>query len=481
MNKISMSTHLNYLFNELNTNSNLNPLLQTLVEKSLEGNLCYTRSLENSINQCIKRIDQLISKQLRKIIHNPQFSKLEGAWRGLNKLVKNSETSSNLKIRVLSCNLTELQQDFYNAADLDQSQIYKKIYENEFGTPGGQPYAALVADYEFHHQESSLEVLRQLAYVAATAFCPIISAAAPTLLGLSSWNELNKRRDIAKTIDGPEYLTWNRFRESEEARFVYLSLPRSIARATYRSSDKSSHNYTFNEFETIEEASDPQNYCWMNSAYNLASLMSQAFTKYGWCINIRGSESGGRVENLPIHGFKNTAGEYQYQCPTEINITDRREAELSRIGLLPLCYYKNADYAVFFGAESLQKSHHYDQSSATENARISARLPYIMATSRFAHYLKIMTRDLIGSFMEASEISEQLNRWLLNYVNGNKDSKQELKAKYPLAEARVEVQSTPGKAGSYEAIAWLRPWLQTEELSASLRLVAKIPRHEHHE
>ncbi len=466
---------LSLLTKELQQQPRLTPLINTFVERALEGSLVYERSLEHSINRAIQLLDQKINRQLSKLLHHPLFSQFEGRWRGLNKLVHHTATCSNLKVKLLSCNLTELHQDFSAHEELDHTQLYKKIYQAEFGTPGGQPYASIVLDHEFDHSSENLNLLNKLAKLGSAAFCPIISAAAPSLLGLNTWQDIDKPRQLEKITFTNEYLIWNHFRQSDEARFIYLCMPRSLARPVYSHSPSNTHAFNFNEFTEIEQAKNSNNYCWMNSAFNLASLMAEAFSKHGWCINIRGSESGGKINHLPLYVYKNNHGEFQYQCPTEISISDQREAELSKLGLMPLCYYKNTDYAVFFGAESVQQSKVYDKTEATENARISARLPYIMATSRFAHYLKIMARDKIGSFMSSAEINDQLNRWILNYVNANKDSKQELKAKYPLAEARIEVTESAGRTGHFEAVAWLRPWLQMEELSTSLRLVAKIP------
>ncbi len=449
-------------------------LLENLVEKSLEGVLCFERNLSHSIHQAIQKIDALLSIQIAEILHHPDFSRLEGVWRGLHYLVKNTETTAQLHIKMMPYKKSEALNDFNNASEFDQSTLYKKIYEYEFGSPGGKPYSLLVGDYEFSHHSEDIQLLRQFAQVAAAAFCPFISAAAPALLGLSAWRELNRPRDLSRLTDGAEHIAWQSFRDSDDARFVYLSLPRALARLPYGQESAPVRSFQCEELAHLEAKT--QHYCWMNAAYLLATQMNRAFAKHGWCISIRGTEGGGRVENLPLYTFKDQNGGYDYQCPTEVSITDRREAELSHLGFLPLCHYKNTDYAVFFGAESTQKARLYDKTEATENARISARLPYIMATSRFAHYLKIMSRDKIGAFMEVDEAEDWLNRWILNYVNGNQQSKQELKAKYPLAEAQIKVSEIPGKPGCYQAIAWLRPWLQMEELTTSMRLVAKIPK-----
>jgi type VI secretion system protein ImpC len=316
--------------------------------------------------------------------------------------------------------------------------------------------------------------------VAAASFCPFISAASPGLFGFESWSELSKPRDLEKIFETVEYTSWKSFRESEDSRFVTLVMPRVLSRLPYGAATKPIEEFGFEEVELdVTGKAKPvphDNYGWMNASYVLGTRLTDAFAKYGWCTAIRGAEGGGKVEGLPAHIFTSDDGDPDLKCPTEIGITDRREAELGKLGFLPLCHYKNNDYAVFFGAQTAQKPKKYDRPDATANAAISARLPYIMATSRFAHYLKVMARDKIGSFMEASDCEAWLNRWIRNYVNSNKDAGQETKAKYPLAEAKVQVMEIPGKPGSYNAIAWMRPWLQFEELSASMRMVAQIPK-----
>lgn len=471
----SSTSFVHSLF-DFNEQNQLKPLIKSLVEQSLEGSFCFDKNLNKSIHQAIQDMDEILSKQLSVILHHPLLNQLEGRWRGLYYLVKNSETGVNLKIKLMPCTKQQALHDFDNAIELDQSKLYKKIYEHEFGSAGGQPYAVILGDYEFSHQTEDLRLLNHFAKLSAAAFCPFIAAASPHLLGLKSWQELNRPRDLSKLTEGIDYLPWRNFREDEEARFVYLCLPRVLARLPYGKNTSWNTSFNFNELPRNGIAEDPNHYCWMNAAFTLTTQMTKAFSKNGWCISLRGREGGGRVDNLPLHILNDYSGELDYLCPTEINITDRREAELSYLGLLPLCHYKNTDYAVFFGAESVQKVKHYDKAEATENARISARLPYIMATSRFAHYLKMMARDKIGSFLSAEEAEDWLNRWILNYVNGNEHSKHELKAKYPLAEARIRVSETPGKASSYQATAWLKPWLQMEELTTSMRLVAKIPK-----
>jgi type VI secretion system protein ImpC len=454
-------------------------LLKALTEEALKGTISWDRNLVVSVSAAIKAIDQVISTQLAAVMHHEKFGKLEGTWRGLHYLVMNSETSTNLRLKILNAPKDTLAKDLSKAAEFDQSQLFKKIYENEFGTPGGEPYGALIGDYEFTNHPDDVDTLMKISNVAAAAFCPFISAASPNLFGFGEWTELAKPRDLEKIFDTLEYAKWRSLRDSEDSRFLTLALPRVLARLPYGAATKPVEEFSYEETGTLEDGKTEQmvheSYCWMNAAYVLGARMTNAFAKYAWCTAIRGIEGGGKVENLPLHVFKSDDGDLDNTCPTEIGITDRREAELSKLGFLPVCHYKNTDYAAFFGAQTVQKPLKYDRPEANANAEISARLPYMMATSRFAHYLKVMARDKIGSFMEVEDVEAWLNRWILNYVNGNASSGQEMKAKYPLAEAKIKVEAIPGKPGAYHAIAWLRPWLQLEELTTSMRLVARIP------
>jgi type VI secretion system protein ImpC len=453
-------------------------LLQTLTREALSGTVVYSRSFTTTINSAIDKIDAKLSKQLAAIMHHPDFTKLEGTWRGLSYLVMNSETSTSLKLKAINCTKKELYKNLSKASEFDQSAIFKKIYESEFGTPGGEPYGALIGDYEFTNHPEDIELLSMMSNVAAASFAPFISAADPKLFGFDNYTELSKPRDLEKIFDTIEYAKWRSYRDTEDSRFVTLTMPRTLARLPYGAATKTIDEFGYEEGNVdggVTHKMDHGSYCWMNSAYVLGARLTDAFAQNGWCTAIRGAEGGGMVQNLPSYTFTSDDGDIDQQCPTEIGITDRREAELSKLGFLPLCHYKSTDYAVFFGAQTTQKPKKYDRPEATANAAISARLPYMMATSRIAHYLKIMGRDKIGSFMEASDCEAWLNRWILNYVNGNPEAGQAMKAKYPLAEAKIEVKEIPGKPGSYNAVAWLRPWLQLEELTTSLRMVAKIP------
>jgi len=454
-------------------------LVKNLVEQALSGTVAFDRNLTRTFDQAIAAIDRKLSTQLNAIMHDPRFAKLEGSWRGLHYLVQNSETGTSLKIRVLNLTKRELARDLSKAVEFDQSQMFKKVYENEFGTPGGEPYGALIGDFEWTNHPDDVETLRLMSNIAAGAFAPFISAAGAGMFGFSEWTELSKPRDLAKIFETAEYTKWRGFRDSEDARFVNLIMPRVLARLPYGKATKAIDEFEYEEApadaDGLARAMGHNDYVWSNAAYVMGARLTDAFAKYGFCTAIRGAEGGGKVENLPTHVFTSDDGDTDTKCPTEIGITDRREFELSNQGFLPFCHYKNTDYAVFFGGQTAQKPKKYDRPEATSNAAISARLPYMMASSRFAHYLKVMARDKIGSFMEASNVEAWLNRWIQNYVNTNETAGAEMKARFPLREAKVEVKEIPGKPGSYNAVAYLRPWLQMEELTTSMRLVARVP------
>lgn len=457
-------------------------LIGNLIAEVTKGTVTFDRNVAKSITSGIEAIDAALSKQLAAIMHHPDFQKLEGAWRGLHYLVQNSETSTMLKIKVLNVSKRELFKDVDRATEFDQSQIFKKLYESEFGSPGGQPYGALIGDYEFTNHPEDVELLSKMSNVAAAAFCPFVTAASPALFGFNNWEELTKPRDLEKIFDTVEYTKWRSFRDSEDSRFVTLAMPRVLSRLPYGSGTKPIEDFNYEEVP-LDSKGKPkpvphEHFAWMNAAYVLGTKMTNAFSQYQWCTAIRGAEGGGKVENLPAFIFRSDDGDLDLKCPTEIGITDRREAELSKVGFLPLCHYKNTDYSVFFGAQTAQKPKKYqgpDGADATANAAISARLPYIMATSRIAHYLKVMARDWIGRFMQAQDCENALNAWIKNYVNSNANATQEMKAKFPLRAAQIKVEEIPEKPGSYKAVAFMQPWLQLEELTTSLRMVARIP------
>lgn len=447
-------------------------LLGEFVGQVMEGTMTISKDTEAMINARIAAIDQLISNQLNEIMHHPDFQKLEGSWRGLQYLVDKSETGERLKIRVMNVSKKDLLKDMEKASEFDQSSIFKKVYEEEFGMFGGLSYGTLVGDYEFTSHPQDMALLEKISGVAAAAHAPFISAAGSDLFNLDSYTDLGQPRDLAKIFQSAEYAKWRSFRESEDSKYVALALPHILMRQPYGQANVPVEAFNFEE---NVDGTDHSKYLWGNAAYALATRMTDAFAKYSWCAAIRGVEGGGLVEGLPVHTFNTDEGDVALKCPTEIAITDRREKELADLGFIPLVHCKGTDYAAFFSTQSCNKAKVYDSDAATANARLSSQLQYIMATSRFAHYLKSMMRDKIGSFMTRDEAQKFLNNWIVQYVLLDDDASQSAKARRPLREARIDVTEIPGKPGAYRAVAFMKPHFQLDELNVSLRLVADLP------
>ena len=447
-------------------------LVKEFVAQVLDGSMTVAKDAEMMINARIAQIDHLLSLQLNEILHHPSFQRLEGTWRGLKYLMDNSETGVGLKIRVLNATKKELLRDIEKAPEFDQSALFKKIYEEEYGVFGGAPFGALVGDFEFGKHPEDMALLEGVSHIAAQAHAPFVSAAAPDLMNLESFTSLDAPRDLAKIFDSTEYAKWKSFRQSEDSRYVALTLPRTLARLPYGADTKPIDEFRYEEHV---DGTDHSKYLWMNASYALGAKMTQSFSLYGMCVAMRGVEGGGLVEGLPAHTFATDEGDQALKCPTEVPITDRREKELADLGFVPLVHCKGTDYAAFFSAQSCQKPKTYDTDSANANARLSTQLPYIMAASRFAHYLKAMMRDKIGSFMSREEAERFLNRWITRYVTPDDTASPATKAERPLREARVDVSEVPGKPGVYRAVAFLRPHFQLDELTVSLRLVAELP------
>ena len=447
-------------------------IIGELVQQVLEGAVIVSDNLSATIDARVADLDRLISAQLSAIMHAPEFQKLESTWRGLDYLVKETATSTMLKIKVLNATKRDLTRDFKAAIEFDQSAMFKKIYEEEFGTFGGAPFGALIGDFEVTRQPEDMYFLDQMAHVAAAAHAPFIGAASPELLGLESFADLGKPRDMAKVFDTVEYAKWKSFRGSEDSRYVGLAMPHVLGRLPYGPDTAPVEAFNYQEDVT---GKDHSKYLWSNAAYSLGARITDAFARYGWCAAIRGVEGGGLVEGLPTHTFATDDGEVALKCPTEIAITDRREKELADLGFIPLVHCKGTDYAAFFSTQSAQKAKEYNTDAANANARLSSQLQYIYAVSRIAHYLKTMMRDKIGSFASKASVETYLNNWVAQYVLLDDMASQERKAQFPLREARIEVAEIPGKPGAYKAAAFLRPHYQLDELSVSLRLVAELP------
>ncbi len=433
-----------------------------------------SKDVETNIKFWIAAIDKKLSSQLNEVMHAPEFQKLESTWRGLHYLVHQSETGENLKLRVMNVTKRELYRDLEKAVEFDQSALFKKVYEEEYGQLGGEPYGMLVGDYEFDRSAEDVSLLKMISNVAAASHAPFVSAASSKLFNMERFTDLTAPRDLSKIFMGVEFAQWRSFRETEDSRYVALTLPHVLARLPYGENFKRVSEFNFEEFV---DGKDHDKYLWMNAAWAYAARITDASAKHGWFAATRGVEGGGKVEGLPVHTFPTDDGDVAMKCPTEIAISDRREFELSNLGFLPLLHSKGRDFAVFMGAQSAQKPKTYFDPAANANAELSAKLNYILCVSRFAHYLKVMARDKIGSFMEVKDCERWLNDWIMNFVIANPQNVgPEAKAKKPLADARVEVREVKGKPGWYEAVAYLRPHFQLETLTTSMRLVAEVPK-----
>ena len=448
-------------------------IISELVREVMQGTVVMSSNLSATLDARVAELDRLISVQLSEIMHNPVFQKIESTWTGLNYLCKQTSTGSSLKIQVSNATKQELVKDFKNAIDFDQSVLFKKVYEEEFGTFGGAPFGTLIGDFDITRQPEDMYFVEQMSHVAAAAHAPFIAAADPELLGIESFADLGKPRDLSKVFDTVDYAKWNSYRESEDSRYVGLTLPRFLGRLPYNPKD----GVTTEGFNFVEEVdgADHSKYLWVNTAFAMGARLTAAFENHGWCAAIRGVEGGGLVEDLPTHTFKTDEGEVALKCPTEVAISDRREKELSDLGFIPLVHCKNTDYAAFFGALSTQKATKYNTDAANANAVLSAQLQYMFAVCRIAHYMKSMMRDKVGSFSSTSNVEVYLHNWLMQYVVDSDDASQEVRAARPLREAQVEVSEVPGRPGVYRAVAFVRPHFQLDELSVSLRLVAEMP------
>lgn len=448
-------------------------MLSQFMEQVLDKDVKFDRNTSRMINERIAAIDELMSAQLNKILHDSKFQKLEASWRNLHKLATTAELGSNLKLRVLNVSTKELASDFQKAAGFDQSNLFKKVYEREYGTLGGEPYGILTGDFEIGRNPGDIDLLRNLSEVAAAASAPLVASAAPSLFDLESFEELDRPYDLRRIFESSTMAKWQSFRASEESRFVALTLPRVLTRLPYGPDTSAVEGFDYVE---DVDGTDHSKYLWGTASWSLTLRMMDSFSQYGWSSSIRGVESGGKVGNLPLHTFRSKTGEMAAKCPTEIQITDRREKELADLGFISLCHARNTDYAVFFSGATTNQPRKYVDEDANSNARLSATLPYIMAASRFAHYLKVIIRDKVGGFESQATLHQYLNEWISQYVTQDDSASAAVKARYPLREARVDVMEIPGKPGAYNAVVYLRPHYQLEEMTASLRLVANLPK-----
>ncbi|ERK11415.1 type VI secretion system contractile sheath large subunit [Serratia sp. JSRIV001] len=446
--------------------------LRHFLTEVVSGAIVVSSDLIGSIEGRIAAIDELLSRQISLIIHAPEFQRKESSWRGLHKLVQASATE-NTQIRLLQCTKRDLSKDFKSASDFDQSTLFKCVYESEYGTFGGVPFAAFIGDFQFDNTPQDIELLEHISHVAAAAHAPFLSAIAPGMLSMNNFSEMQAPRNLAKLFETSDYARWRSFRQKEDSRYIGLTLPQVLGRMPYGARTVSVDTFNFTEY--LREDAVGSDYLWVNSAYELAGRIVQSFEEYGWCASIRGVEGGGLVDALPAYHYIAENGERLMQCPTQIAISDRREKELSDLGFIPLVHCKGTDYAAFFAVQSVNKPREYNSEQANINAHLSTQLQYILATSRFAHYLKSIVRDKVGSFMSRNECEEYLQKWLMQYVVASDNAGPETKARHPLREASVEVVEVPGFPGTYRAIAYLKPHFQLEGLSMSLRLVANLP------
>ena len=423
-------------------------------------------------NERIAEIDQILTDQLNAIMHHPEFQALESSWIGLRDMVFGTETSTTLKLRLMNVTKKELLKDLETAVDHDMSVLFKKVYEEEYGTFGGNPYSLLIGDYYFGRHPQDMALLQRISKVAAAAHTPFITAVAPTMFDMTSFTDLGVPRDLSKIFESAELTTWRSFRDSEDSRYVSMVLPRYAARLPYGAKTKPVDSFNFEE---DVDGRDHSKYLWGNSCYQLGLRITDAFAKYNWTTAIRGVEGGGKVSGLTAHTFKTDDGDVVLKCPTEVTITDRREKELNDLGFISIVNSKGSDFAAFFGGQTTNKPRVYNLDTANANAALSSRLPYVLAASRFAHYLKVIMRDKIGSFQTKDSVESYLNTWLSQYVLLDANATQGEKARFPLAEGRVDVVEVPGRPGAYRATVFLRPHFQMEELTTSIRLVAELP------
>ena len=449
--------------------------VQTMAQQALSDSSVVGDDVYATLDAMRTAIDKKLSEQMNLILHNPEFQQLESAWRGLHYLVMNTSTGKDMKIRVMNIGKEECRRMFrqFRDAAWDQSPLFKKVYESEFGQLGGQPYGAFVCDYSFDHSGPDLEVLKGLSKIGAAAHAPFIGAASSSLFGMESWTELSNPRDLAKIFEAQEYMAWRSFRDTDDSRYMALTMPRFLGRRIYGAKTEPVEEFDFEE----ETGGDHDNHLWLNAAYGMATRITDAFNTYGWCTRIRGVESGGTMEDLPTSSFPTDDGGIDMKCPTEIAISDRREAELSGVGMLPLIHRKNTDQATFIGAQTLHRPKKYEDAAATSNANLSARLPYIFASCRFSHYLKCMVRDWVGSSREAPQLQSQLRSWVGQFVDGAPESSSEAtKARLPLKAAHVEVIPDEENPGYYKGKFMFMPHYQLEGMDVALSMVSRLPK-----
>ena len=463
------------------TRDSVKSALKVIVDEVMSDAKVFDKNTIRTLDRLVKQLDAKLTKQLRAVMHHEKFSRLEGSWRGLKYFVSNTETATDLQIKVMSATKSEVTKDLENASEFDQSTTFQKIYRDEFGQAGGHPFAAIVGDYEIENNADDIDMLTKMSQVASAAFCPFLTSPAPSMFQFDNWTALPDPRDLALTFTGPKYVKWNAFRESEDSRFVGMAFPRTLARDVYGNGGKKVEEFDFQEADLDADGTPTkqshEQFCWASAAYALATRLTAAYSQTGFCTRILSMENGGgKVEDLPVFAYRDADGSIDMKCPTEMLIDDRRANELAKLGFIPLINWKRTNVAAFITGDTVQKPKVYDRAQANENAQASAWLPYILATGRLTHYVKSFGRDMLGSFQESEDIEKRLNNWINNYVCLDASPSEESKASLPLKEAKVEVKKVPGKAGAFTAKVWMRPWTMMRELTAAMSIVTNIPK-----
>ena len=450
------------------------PAVVTLYRLTVDRPGLLRASLRTCLETLLADLDTALSRQVNGILHHREFQTIEAAWRGLNFLVRQTETTASLKIRVLDITKRELSRTLrkFRGTAWDQSPLFRKLYDEEYGQFGGEPYGVVIGDFHVDHHPEDVQLLADMAKIAAAAHFPFVAGAAPSVMQMESWSELANPRDLTRIFQTPEYTAWRAMRSDEDTRYIGLCMPHCLARLPYGADGDPLDEWAFEE---VTDGPDASRFLWINAAYAFASNIARAFTLYGWCTRIRGVDTGGRVDGLIAHTFSSADGDMDRRCITEVSLSERRETELSRAGFIPLLHRKNTDHAVFVSAQSLQLPATYADAEATANAVLSSRLPYLLACCRFAQYLKCMVRDKVGSSLSQTQLQQWLLDWLMGYVDGSPaTSSDEWKAAHPLAGADVVVEPREGEPGQYEARFFLRPHYQLEGMSVSLRLMSRL-------
>jgi type VI secretion system protein ImpD len=465
----------------LNEDDYLKALLYWLEKHEITAQIKTTSSITHAINRSIAEIDELINEQLNVIIHNEKLQKLEASWRGLWYLSVQAEGALNIKIKVLDVSWNEVVKDIARSLEFDQSQLFQKIYSEEYGTPGGEPYGVLIGDYEISHRLSKrhpnddVATLEGVSQVAAAAFAPFIAGASYELFGLDSFSGLSTPINLRTVFAQQEYLKWNSLREKIDSRFLGLTVPRILMRLPYRTKPGSYKGIFFYEKSATAEH---ENYLWGNASYGFAAILIREYANVGWFGHIRGvprnQVAGGLLTNLPVDCFATDADNIAHKPVTDVLITDTREREISDLGLIPLCQCYDTPFAAFYNNQSVQAPKIVDSKDTNINAKLSGMLQHVLCGSRIAHYIKVMIRDKVGSFVTASDCENYLRDWLFKYTTGRDDLEWEEQARYPLKEAAVQVKEHPEKPGSYLCVIHLKPHYQLDQMVSELELVTEL-------